>query len=162
MSDPSEELFKEEPHWEEPIGGALHHVETRAESPGSGPSDAGRRLSSSASTSTRSTGNLDSNSARGRRTRPSITSASASLATVKERDQNRAENLRSLSSLSAHSEISIEENQPQNQRLSSPGISSVSSGKLVTAKLGSEEVVVSSKKVGFQSCPRTVHDLGLT
>jgi hypothetical protein len=145
MSNPSEELFKEEPHWEEPTGGALHHVETRAESPGSSRSDAERRHSSSASTSTRSTGNLDGNGPRGRRTRPSITSASASLATVKERDQNRAESFRALSSLSAPSVMAIDENRP----LSSPGMSSISSGRPPTvAKLGSEEIVVSSKKVG--------------
>ena len=146
MSVPSHEVFKDEPLWEEPDGGAIHHVETRAESPKSGRGDSERWHSSSVSSSTRSTGNADSTGSRGRRMRPSITSTSASLATVRERDQNRAENRRGLSSLSAPSVIAGDYNRP----ISSPGMSSISSEKrLSLAKSQSEEIVVSSKKVTF-------------
>lgn len=149
MSKPADEIFKEESCWEESDGGALHHIETRAESPGSGRGDAERRHSSSASTSTRSTDNSEGRSSRGRRMRPSITSASASLATVKERDQNRADSHRASSFMSAPSILAAD----KDRALSSPGLSSISSERLPSlAEVGSEEVVVSSKKVILRYC----------
>ena len=144
MSNPINDTFNEEPNMEEPDAGALHHVETRAESPKSGRGEAEQRHSSSASTSTRSTDNTDGSVTRGRRMRPSITSASASLATVKERDEKRAQNQRALSTQSAPSVFAAE----TKPALSSPGMSSIWSEKSKSlSKLESEENVVSSKKV---------------
>ena len=150
MASPANELFKEEPHWEEPDGGALHHVETRAESPKSGRPDTEPRHSSATSTSTRSTDNTDGGTPRGRRTRPSITSASASLATVRERDERRAQSQRALSTQSAPSMFASE----KDQALMSSGMSSISSERpSALGKVGSEENVVSSKKVTLSDHP---------
>ncbi len=108
--------FKEEPVWQ-PIGEDLTHVETRSESPGSGGGE--RRHSSSASNSTFTTGDgTDGGGTRGRRTRPSVTSASSQLATVRERNSIAG---------------TISEKRP-------------SLGS--TVDLGSIETVISSKKVG--------------
>ena len=121
----SDTLFKGEPDWNIPEGEEIHHVQTRSESPGTGVGG-DRRLSSVGSVSTRSTGESTETGSRGRRTRPSVTSSASQLATVREQNERR--------------------------RLAS--IASVDSGATpsTTVKSGSEDRVVSSKKVGEQLC----------
>ena len=77
-----------------------------------------RTHSSSASTSTGTTGDSsDTSNGRGRRSRPSVASASSQLPTVREKNQQRALSLNSVNKQSS------------------------------LARLGSDETVVSSKKV---------------
>ena len=143
MSSLADELFANGPHWQPPDGGALRQVTTRAESPKSGHHDAERRHSSSAGSSIRSTSTTEGNGSQGRRTRPSIVSASASLATVKEKEQNRAANERTMSSFSTLPGDAAD----VNRSFSSTGLSSISLEKCPLAQLQWEENVVSSKKV---------------
>lgn len=146
MANPNhaQELFGDEPQWAETEGGALRHVETQAELSTSRLPEGERRHSSTASTSTRSTDNADGGASRGRRTRPSIISASASLATVRERDDMRVESQRRLSTQSAPVTFAPGINQPS----LSPAMSSIRSERPSNlVKVGTEEKVVSSKKV---------------
>lgn len=125
--DQANPILNEGSLWDVPEGEEIHHVETRSESPTSGGGQ--RRLSSAASSSTRSTSDSTDTATRGRRMRPSITSSKSQLPTVQESHEQRM-----LSVDSAKSNGT------------SPGSSHT--------KVGSEEGVVSSKKVRIQKLLR--------
>ena len=96
--------FREDSIWE--LGSVSTHVESSAR--------AGRRLSSSASTSSTATddplGSPNSNGSHGRRTRPSVSSASAKLPTVREqKDHQRGMSSGNTSRTEGHPRLASDE-----------------------------------------------------